>query len=192
MAYTLGLAIFFYSFINLIAKPVITGNGSISYHNIDKEIFPPETIYRTDDLTEPVPTNDWWSSILWEKFSSNHFPHPLALDYDKQGLRIFYPGNSINAFDKGLAAVKSGDFETALREWTPLAEQGHIFAQFNVGLMYDKGDGVPQDYKTAAKWYTLAAEQGHIFSQLNLGLMYLKGQGVLQDYKTAVKWFNLY
>ena len=104
MAYTLGLAIFFYSFIYLAAKPIITGNGSISYHNTNKETLPQETIYRTDNLTEPVPTNDWWSSILWEKFSSNHFPHPFALDYDKQGLRIFYPGNSINAFEKGLAA----------------------------------------------------------------------------------------
>ena len=63
-------------------------------------------------------------------------------------------------FQKGLTAYKSGDFATALREWTPLAKQGDADAQFNLGLMYDKGQGVPQDYKTAVKWYRLAAEQG--------------------------------
>ena len=46
-------------------------------------------------------------------------------------------------FDKGLAAAQSGDFETALREWTPLAKQGHVQAQLNLALMYRQGHGVP-------------------------------------------------
>jgi len=62
--------------------------------------------------------------------------------------------------EKGLTAAQSGDFATALREWTPLAKQGNAFAQFNLGLMYEKGQGVPKDDKTAVKWYTLAAEVG--------------------------------
>jgi len=40
------------------------------------------------------------------------------------------------------------------------AEQGDADAQYNLGWMYVKGEGVPQNYKTAVKWYTLAAEQG--------------------------------
>ena len=39
-------------------------------------------------------------------------------------------------FQKGLTAYKSGDFATALREWKPLAEQGNVNAQFNLGFMY--------------------------------------------------------
>jgi TPR repeat protein len=42
-------------------------------------------------------------------------------------------------YQKGYAASQSGDFATALREWTPLAEQGDAGAQFNLGLMYAKG-----------------------------------------------------
>ncbi len=61
-------------------------------------------------------------------------------------------------FQKGLTAAQSGDFANALREWTPLAKQGNADAQYNLDLMYDKGDGVLQDYKTAVKWYKLAAE----------------------------------
>jgi TPR repeat protein len=94
-------------------------------------------------------------------------------------------------YEDGLAAGEKGDFATALRLWTPLAEQGDADAQNNLGLMYDKGQGVAQDYKTAVKWYTLAAEQGNAKVQTILGVMYAQGQGVSQDYKTAVKWYTL-
>ena len=94
-------------------------------------------------------------------------------------------------FQKGLAAYDSGDYATALREWTPLAEQGNANAQFNLGVMYDKGEGVPQNYKTAVKWYRLAAEQGYADAQGNLGVMYGTGQGVIQDNVYAHMWGNI-
>ena len=101
-------------------------------------------------------------------------------------------GGSASAdLQKGYAAYKSGDYATALREWKPLAEQGNAAAQYNLGVMYDKGQGVPQDYKTALKWYRLAAEQGDVYAQTNLGSMYHKGKGVPQDYKIALKWYRL-
>ena len=94
-------------------------------------------------------------------------------------------------FQKGLDAAQRGDYNTALKEWTSLAEQGYAKAQFNVGIMYDNGQGVLQDYKTAVKWYILSAEQGYAKAQYNLGFMYHNGQGIPQDYKTAVKWYKL-
>jgi len=63
-------------------------------------------------------------------------------------------------FQDGFAAADRGDYATALREWRPLAEQGDASAQYNLGLMYDKGQGVPQDYVQAHLWYNLAAAQG--------------------------------
>ena len=94
-------------------------------------------------------------------------------------------------FRKGDEAYMSGDYATALKEWTPLAEQGNTYAQYNLGIMYYNGKGVPQDYKEAVKWYTLSAEQGHIKAQNNLGAMYGEGQGVLQDYVKAHMWYNI-
>ena len=94
-------------------------------------------------------------------------------------------------FSVGLQAAQSGDFKTALAEWTPLAEQGNAMAQFNLGAMYDFGDGVPENDKTAVKWYTLAAEQGYAIAQRYLGAMYDFGDGVPENDKTAVKWYNL-
>ena len=69
---------------------------------------------------------------------------------------------------KGMDAAQRGDYATALREWKPLAEQGNTRARFYLGVMYDKGRGVPQDYKTAVKWFRLAAEQGDADAQTNL------------------------
>jgi TPR repeat protein len=94
-------------------------------------------------------------------------------------------------FQKGLDAYNAGDFETALQEWRPLAEQGDAFAQDNLGLMYRMGKGVPQDDAEAAKWYRLAAEQGNAKAQRNLGGMFRNGEGVIQDNFYAHMWFNI-
>jgi TPR repeat protein len=56
-------------------------------------------------------------------------------------------------FQKGFDAYDRGDYATALKEWTPLVEQGDALVQSNLGVMYDTGRGVPQDYKTTRKWY---------------------------------------
>jgi TPR repeat protein len=90
----------------------------------------------------------------------------------------------------GMDAYLRGDYATALREWRPLAEQGDADAQYNLGVMYDKGPGVPQDYVQARQWYEQAAAQGDANAQSNLGVMYEKGRGVSQDYVQARQWYE--
>jgi TPR repeat protein len=94
-------------------------------------------------------------------------------------------------FDKGLAAYNVEDYETALQEWLPLAEQGDVRAQGWVGELYFFGRGTPRDYAEAVKWFRLAAEQGDVVGQGYLGEMYSKGYGVPQDFAEAVKWWRL-
>ncbi len=94
-------------------------------------------------------------------------------------------------FRAGVEAYNQGDYATALELFRPLAEQGHAKAQFNLGVMYTLGEGVPQDDKEAVRWYRLAAEQGVARAQYNLGSMYGMGQGVPQDYVQAHMWVNL-
>ena len=38
---------------------------------------PAETPFITSNVKGPVPTNDWWSSLVFQKFSNQMFPHPL-------------------------------------------------------------------------------------------------------------------
>jgi TPR repeat protein len=71
------------------------------------------------------------------------------------------------------------------------AEQGDAAAQYNVGVMYAKGQGVPQDFTEAVRWYRLAAAQGIATAQYNLGALYANGQGVPQDYVQAHMWLSL-
>lgn len=79
----------------------------------------------------------------------------------------------------------------------PLVRQGHADAQFNLGVMYREGKGVPQDYAEAVRWYRLVAEQADAGAQYSLGLIYDNGgQGVPQDYVPqddveAMKWWRL-
>ncbi len=64
-------------------------------------------------------------------------------------------------------------------------------AQFKIGDMYAKGQGVRRNYAEAVKWYRLSAEQGYAEAQMYLGLNYLMGEGVPQDYVLAHMWSNL-
>jgi TPR repeat protein len=43
------------------------------------------------------------------------------------------------------AALKRRDYQTAVRLIRPLAEQGNAHAQYNLGVLYDNGLGVPLD-----------------------------------------------
>lgn len=93
--------------------------------------------------------------------------------------------------EAGVKAAAGGDFETARKHWEPLAEQGRVAAQLGLGMIYDRGQGVPQDYAEATRWYRLAAEQGDAVAQSNLAAMYADGKGVQQDYAEAIHWFRL-
>ena len=92
--------------------------------------------------------------------------------------------------EEGNAAYIRGDFKTAEGLLRPLAEQGNATAQFDLGGMYQNGQGVPQDYAEASRWYRLAAEQGEGRAQVELGAMYENGEGVPRDYAEALKWFR--
>ena len=71
------------------------------------------------------------------------------------------------------------------------ADKGDAEAQHKLGVMYDAGQGVPQDYAEAAKWYRKAADQGNATAQYNLGYNYEFGHGVPQDDVQAYKWLSL-
>ena len=81
-------------------------------------------------------------------------------------------------FQQGFDAFQKNDYQTAFKLWLPLAEQGDVNAQFNLGVIYEKGQGVKQDYFEAVNWYRKASEQGYAKAQFNLGMMYNEGKGV--------------
>jgi TPR repeat protein len=50
------------------------------------------------------------------------------------------------------------DGQTQAVAWySKSADQGHPVAQYNLGVIYERGQGVPQDYARAHMWFNLAA-----------------------------------
>ena len=80
--------------------------------------------------------------------------------------------------------------DEVVEKWTQAANQGLAIVQCNLGVMYGRGQGVPQSYKEAVKWYQKAAEQGHADAQFNLGATHGNGTGVPQSFQKAAIWFQ--
>ena len=79
----------------------------------------------------------------------------------------------------------------SLKSLRALAEKGDAKAQYELGGMYVKGEGVAKDIVEAVTLWRKSAVQGHAASQFNLGAMYAGGKEVKQDHLTAYAWFNI-
>ncbi len=92
---------------------------------------------------------------------------------------------------EGYKAYQRYDFATELRIFLQLTVQDEALALYNLGVMYERGNGVTQDYAEAMRWYRKAADQGEVSAQYNVGVICFKGQGVTQNYAQAMKWFRI-
>ena len=96
--------------------------------------------------------------------------------------RAMLPGGLL--FERRRGAQEYGEAAKWLRE---AAEQNDPAAQFNLGMLYETGQGVSQNYAEAVKWYREAAERGYPAAQFNLGVFYENGQVVPQNFQLAVQ-----
>lgn len=88
-----------------------------------------------------------------------------------------------------LAGAQPPDYGQAANWFREAAIQGVPNAQYNLGVLYERGLGVPQDDTRALLWYHSAAEQDHPLAQFNLGVMYSAGRGIPLSYAEAARWF---
>lgn len=100
--------------------------------------------------------------------------------------------SSIHAteLEDGFQAFTAGNYEQALRLWLPLAEKDNNDAQYNLGILYQKGLGVEKNLKTAFIWYKRAAANGNTDAMYNLGIMYDQGKVIYRSAKDATKWWQ--
>jgi TPR repeat protein len=104
----------------------------------------------------------------------------------------FVPFNGkLDDYQDAVSAIEAKDYTRAANILQFLAADGNGDAQWRLAVMYQNGQGVPQDYKEAVKWNRLAAAQGNAFVHYNLAQMYESGQGTPQNFVQAHKWFNL-
>ena len=151
------------------------------------------------------------------KLTTLHFPPVKSLKESPNSLKEFHNEVDIDFLQFSAAGryLVAGNGEPRIRVWEmelpaqqgravqvqleqenldavqQAAEQGDGEAQYNLGVLYGRGRGVPLDDAEAVRWYRSAAEQGHAPAQFNLGASYDFGRGVIEDVDDAVRWYRL-
>jgi TPR repeat protein len=93
-------------------------------------------------------------------------------------------------WNQGVALYNSGNHTGAARLVLQAAQAGHPTATYEMGYLYENGDGVPKDLAQAAQWYQKGAAMGDAASESVLGLFYEEGQQVPDDWIEAAKWYQ--
>ncbi|MBH60980.1 MAG: hypothetical protein CL569_00705 [Alphaproteobacteria bacterium] len=108
-------------------------------------------------------------------------------------IAIMFLANPVKAKDlqDAFIAYETGNYQKALELIAPKAKDGHPRAQFNLGMMHFKGNGVKKDYGKALEWFHKAAQQGYAEAQSNLGLLYANGMGIPQNFIKAYAWWDI-
>jgi uncharacterized protein len=168
-------------------------------------VFKHPIVTELDQLTAFYPAEDYH-----QNFATVHPDNPYIAQYDlpmAKNLKRLFPDHYrekavlvsgtgrvapavAGPLEEGNAAYVRGDYAAAERLLRPLAEQGNATAQFDLGSMYNRGQGVPQDYAAALTWYRKAADQGDARAQNGLGDLYFDGKGVPQDNAAALMWYR--
>ena len=93
-------------------------------------------------------------------------------------------------FEDGIRFYASKNYSQAAGLFKKAADQGNAQAEYNLGIMYAKGEGMLQDYQQAYFWLHKAADKGIGGAEYNLAIMYDNGLGVDRDYPVAAFWYR--
>lgn len=81
-------------------------------------------------------------------------------------------------------------YKEAMEWYLMAAEQNHVTAQYNVGLLHEHGLGAEKNYTEAMKWYLEAAKNGHREALVNLFSMHLNGFKAPKNQNELIKWLT--
>ncbi len=82
----------------------------------------------------------------------------------------------------------SSETQQSFWETYTAALRGDKMAQFQVGVIYERGIGIEQNQSLAAQWFEKSAQQGYVDAQYNIAIMYASGRGVAADEGLAMMW----
>lgn len=82
----------------------------------------------------------------------------------------------------------SSEVQQSFWETYTAALRGDKEAQFQVGVIYERGIGIDENQTQAAQWFEKSAHQGHVDAQYNIAIMYATGRGVAADEGLAMMW----
>lgn len=103
------------------------------------------------------------------------------------GIAVMTVVSAVADYNAGLKAYRVKDYARALKEFKA---DGGKDSNYNLGVMYFKGEGIKADHLQGLEFFKKAAEQGHMNARFILGTIYDKGDDVLQDRVVAAKWYR--
>ncbi|MBV5321173.1 MAG: sel1 repeat family protein [Sulfuricurvum sp.] len=87
-------------------------------------------------------------------------------------------------------SLLAADTQQSFWELYTTALRGDKIAQYQVGVMYEQGNGIEQNQSLAAHWFEESAKQGFVDAQYNIAIMYASGRGVRADEGLAMMWLS--
>jgi localization factor PodJL len=81
------------------------------------------------------------------------------------------------------------NLQDAVKFLSQAAEKGQAVAQYRLGTLYERGQGVPVDSAKAMHWYEMAANQGNRKAMHNLAVAYAGGVAGKKNMTEAARWF---
>ena len=84
---------------------------------------------------------------------------------------VFAVSANAGPFEDGVAAYERKEYVTAVKLFRVGADQGDADAQFNLGFMYEAGQGVSQDYIRAHMWWNISASSSHKNAEANCDII---------------------
>ena len=99
-------------------------------------------------------------------------------------------GNAIAQYQLAQSLRAGGDLDAAIPLLRRAALKGIAPAQYDLGKIYELGQGVDQDLIQARSLIARAAEQGHVGAMYDLALFMAEGEGGPADEAGAADWFR--
>jgi len=112
-----------------------------------------------------------------------------AAPSDDKVLAAANGGNDTAETIIGLRTLDAGDSVAAFQWLERAALQGQPVAEYRLGTLYERGQGVTASAVLAVKWYLAAANQGNRKAMHNLAVAYAEGSAGAKDTAEAARWF---
>lgn len=98
-----------------IPKKKVVNLGKGSYVIDDGALLQPrEPKYISKNIKTPIPSNDWWTSIIYTKYSDTMPALPMAYKYSATGLSMYYTDGTYTRADNGGMGADSRYFDLTL------------------------------------------------------------------------------
>jgi hypothetical protein len=101
------------------------------------------------------------------------------------------PSDNASDISVGWAPYNQGDYRTAFAILQQPAQDGDGLAQYCLGVMYLKGQGLPKSDILGFEWLSKAALAGYADAQAYMGSFNRRGSLVPQNFAEAMRWYLL-